>query len=40
MRFYAAEQLGPTQAMLPSGALLCQGVVIARTGQQLYTPPK
>jgi hypothetical protein len=36
MRFYSSEQLGPTQSQLPSGALLCQGVVIARTGQQLY----
>lgn len=38
MRFYTTEQLGPKQAMLPSGALLCSDVTIARTGVQHYHP--
>jgi Uncharacterized protein conserved in bacteria (DUF2213) len=36
MRFYSSEQLGPSQSQLPSGSLLCQSVVIGRTGPQLY----
>jgi hypothetical protein len=36
MRFYATEQLGPTQSKTPEGYLLCQGVAIARTGSQTY----
>ena len=38
MRVYTETELGPKQAMLPSGALLCRDVVIARTGTQLYHP--
>jgi hypothetical protein len=36
--FFSEEQLGPRQALLPSGGLLCQGVVVGRTGEQLYRP--
>jgi hypothetical protein len=36
MRFYSTEQLGPKQATLPSGALLCRDTVIARLGWQDY----
>lgn len=36
MRFHTTEQLGPTQSLTPEGYLLCQGVPIARTGEQLY----
>jgi uncharacterized protein len=38
MRFHTAEQLGPRQAVLPSGTLWCRDVTIARTGEQLYHP--
>ncbi len=36
MQFYTDTELGPKQALLPSGALLCSDVVIARTGRQFY----
>jgi hypothetical protein len=36
MRFHTAEQLGPRQAVLPSGTLWCRDVTIARTGVQHY----
>ena len=32
MRFHTAEQLGPRQAVLPSGTLWYRDVVIARLG--------
>lgn len=38
MRFYTDTELGPRQALLPSGALLCSNVTIARTGTQSYHP--
>ena len=36
--FFSEEQLGPGQALLPFGRLLRQGVVVGRTGEQLYQP--
>jgi hypothetical protein len=36
MPFYTETQLSPRQSLLPSGALLCHGVKLARTGQQFY----
>ena len=36
MRWHVDTVLGPRQALLPSGALLCRDVVIARTGVQHY----
>ena len=38
MQFYTDTELGPRQALLPSGALLCQDVTLARTGTQYYHP--
>ena len=35
-RFYATSELGPKQAVLPSGTLWCRDVTIARTGTQRY----
>ena len=36
--FFADEQLGPKQSLLPSGTLWCRDVVVGRTGIQLYAP--
>jgi uncharacterized protein len=36
MRFYTTEQLSGNQYLTPEGFLVCQGVVAARTGEQLY----
>jgi uncharacterized protein len=38
MQFHTDTELGARQSLLPSGALLCRQVVIARTGEQLYGP--
>lgn len=35
--FYTVESLGKSREITPEGFLLCKGVAIARTGQQLYT---
>jgi hypothetical protein len=34
--FYAPEELGKTRRLTPEGFLVCEGVAIARTGDQLY----
>ena len=34
--YYAPTKLGKTRRMTPEGYLLCQGVPLARTGEQLY----
>jgi hypothetical protein len=36
--YHTTEDLGPKQALLPSGSLLARDVVIARSGEQLYAP--
>ncbi len=38
MEFHVISELGPKQALLRSGALLCSDVTIARTGVQYYHP--
>jgi uncharacterized protein len=38
MTFYVDARLGPKQALLPSGSLLCRDVVLGRTGAQIYHP--
>jgi hypothetical protein len=35
--FYAPGELGKTRSLTPEGFLLCEGVAIARTGQQVYS---
>jgi uncharacterized protein len=35
--FYTTEKLGDRRELTPEGFLLCKGVAIARTGQQLYS---
>jgi hypothetical protein len=37
MSFYAPGELGKSRSMTPEGFLLCEGVAIARTGQQIYS---
>jgi hypothetical protein len=37
MNFYAPGELGKSRRMTPEGFLVCEGVAIARTGQQLYS---
>lgn len=37
MGFLTVEQLGPKQSMTPEGFLLCEGVPIARIGNQMYS---
>jgi hypothetical protein len=37
MNFYAPGELGKTRRETPEGFLLCEGVAIARTGQQVYS---
>jgi uncharacterized protein len=37
MNFYAPGELGKTRKITPEGFLLCEGVAIARTGQQTYS---
>ncbi len=34
--YYAPEKLGKTRRLTPEGFLLCEGVALARTGEQLY----
>ncbi len=34
--YYAPEKLGKTRRLTPEGFLLCEGVPLARTGEQLY----
>lgn len=36
--FYAPGELGKTRSLTPEGFLLCEGVAIARTGNQVYSP--
>ena len=36
--YFADEKLGRKMALTPEGFLLCEGVPIARTGEQLYGP--
>lgn len=38
MNYYTTESLGKSRKITPEGFLLCEGVAIARTGTQLYTP--
>jgi hypothetical protein len=37
MTYYTVEGVGKTRRITPEGFLLCEGVAIARTGQQLYS---
>lgn len=37
LSFYTTETLGKSRRITPEGFLVCEGVAIARTGQQLYT---
>jgi len=37
MNFYAPGELGRTRSLTPEGYLVCEGVAIARTGQQRYS---
>lgn len=37
LNFYAPGELGKTRKTTPEGFLLCEGVAIARTGEQLYS---
>jgi uncharacterized protein len=37
LNFYAPGELGKTRKKTPEGFLLCEGVAIARTGEQLYS---
>lgn len=36
MSYYAPTELGKTRSITPEGFLVCEGIAIARTGEQLY----
>lgn len=38
MQFYAPQSIGKTRRLTPEGFLVCEGVPIARTGEQRYAP--
>lgn len=38
MRFYAPVEIGPSRRKTPEGFLICMGVPLARTGEQVYGP--
>jgi uncharacterized protein len=38
VQWYTVESLGPNRHLMPSGALVCTAVPVARIGQQIYGP--